>query len=100
MNEVILMSILNMQSSLTTIEKASLSYRYLYPDLAPWLTLSGSDYSYLEKTFMVTKMFEPLKFDFRCEKDTFKKDICIIKRSCVYILAAILGKLKPYINPF
>ena len=44
------------------IENAQ-NYHHLLPDLAPWLTLSGSNYSYLEQIFMVPKMFEPLKFD-------------------------------------
>ena len=35
----------------------------LFPDLAPWLTLSGSNYPCLEQIFTVLKMFEPLKFD-------------------------------------
>ena len=43
--------------------KKSLNYRYLLPDLAPWLTLSGSNYPCLEQFSMVPKMFEPLKFD-------------------------------------
>ena len=38
-------------------------YRYLLPDLAPWLTLSGSNYPCLEQLSMVPKMFQPLKFD-------------------------------------
>ena len=36
----------------------------LLPDLAPWLTLSGSNYPCVEQFSMVPKMFEPLKFDF------------------------------------
>ena len=43
------------------IEKISLNYRHLLPDLAACLTLSGSNYPYLEHIFMVPKMFEPLK---------------------------------------
>ena len=31
--------------------------------LASWLTLSGSNYPYLEQIFIVPKMFKPLKFD-------------------------------------
>ena len=45
------------------IKKKSLNYRYLLPDLAPWLTHSGSNYPCLEQFSMVPKMFEPLKFD-------------------------------------
>ena len=43
--------------------KKSLNYRYLLPDLAPCLTLCGSNYPCLEQFSMVPKMFEPLKFD-------------------------------------
>ena len=45
------------------IEKISQNYRYLLPDLVPWLTLSGSNYPCLEWISMVPKMFEPLRFD-------------------------------------
>ena len=48
------------------IEKISLNYRHLLPDLAPWLTLSCSNYPYLEQISIVSKMFEPLKFDCTC----------------------------------
>ena len=41
--------------------KKSLNYRYLLPDLAPWLTLSSSNYPFPEQFSMVPKMFEPLK---------------------------------------
>ena len=51
------------------IKKKSLNYRYLLSGLAPWLTLSGSNYPCLEQFSMVLKMFEPLKFD------------CVIKTS-------------------
>ena len=44
------------------IEKTSLNYRLLLPDLA-WLTLSGSNYPCLEQHFLVPKTFEPLKYD-------------------------------------
>ena len=44
-----------------------LNYHYLLPDLAPWLTFSGSNYPCLEQFSMVPKMFEPLKFD--CIRD-------------------------------
>ena len=39
------------------------SYSHLHPDLAPWLTFSGSNYLCLEQISVVPKMFEPLKFD-------------------------------------
>ena len=45
------------------MEKISLRYHYLLPDLEPWLTLSGSNYPCLEQFSMVPKMFEPLRFD-------------------------------------
>ena len=45
------------------IENISLNYRYLCPELMPWLTLSGSNYQCLERISMVPKMFEPLRFD-------------------------------------
>ena len=48
------------------IEKISLNYRYLLPDLGPCLTLSGSNYPCLERISMVLKMFEPLMFDCIC----------------------------------
>ena len=44
------------------IEKISLNYRYLFPELVPWVTLSGSNYPCLERISMVPKMFEPLRF--------------------------------------
>ena len=45
------------------LEKTILNYPHLPPDLALWLTLSGSNYPCLEQISMVPKMFEPLKFD-------------------------------------
>ena len=36
---------------------------HLLPDLAPGLTLNGSNFPYLEQIYMVQKRFEPLKFD-------------------------------------
>ena len=41
----------------------SLNYSHSLSDLAPGLTLSGSNYPYLEQSSMVPKMFGPLKFD-------------------------------------
>ena len=46
------------------VKKISLSNRHLLPDLAPWLTLKGSNYPYLEQISMVPKMFEALQFDY------------------------------------
>ena len=40
-----------------------LNYSHLHPDLALWLTLSGSNFPCLEQISMLSKMFEPLKFD-------------------------------------
>ena len=37
--------------------------RILLPDLAPWLSLSGSNYQYFEHISIVPNMFEPMKFD-------------------------------------
>ena len=37
------------------IEKTLLNYHHLFPDLAPWLTLSGSNYSCLEQVSMVPR---------------------------------------------
>ena len=45
------------------IEKSSLNYSHLLPDLATWLILSSSNYSCLKHFSMVPKMFEPLRFD-------------------------------------
>ena len=44
------------------MEKTSLNYIHLLPDLAPRLTLSSSNYLCLEQFAMVQKMFGPLKF--------------------------------------
>ena len=57
------MSTLNIQS-LCRKSKSILNYRYLLPELVPWLTLSGSNYPCLEWIPMVQKMFEPLRFDY------------------------------------
>ena len=57
------MSTLNIQLLCRKSRKKSLNYRYLLPDLEPWLTLSGLNYPCLEQFCMVPKMFEPLKFD-------------------------------------
>ena len=50
--------------------KKSINYHYFVSDLAPWLTLSGSNYPCLEQIFMVRKGFEPSKFDCINEKKT------------------------------
>ena len=59
----ILMSTLNIPILCRQLKNNSLNYRCLLPDLAPWLTLSGSSYLYLEQISMILNMFEPLKFD-------------------------------------
>ena len=43
--------------------KSKKSYRYLFLELVPWITLSGSNYPCLERISMVPKMFESLRFD-------------------------------------
>ena len=58
-----LMNTFNIQLLCKKQNKNFLTYRYLLPDLAPWLTLSGSNYPCLEQFSMDSKMFEPLKFD-------------------------------------
>ena len=50
------MSTLNIQLLCRNSKEKSLNYYHLLPDLAPWLTLSVSNYPCLE-------MFEPLKSD-------------------------------------
>ena len=45
------------------IKKISLNYHHLLSDLEPWLTLSGSNYPYLERVSMIRKMFQPLRLD-------------------------------------
>ena len=45
------------------IEKKIPKLSHLLPDLVSWLTLSGSNYQYLQQIPIVLKMFEPLKFD-------------------------------------
>ena len=45
------------------IEKTSIYYSHMPPNLALWLTLSGSTYPYLEKISVNPKMFEPLRLD-------------------------------------
>ena len=45
------------------MEKISLNYRYLLPNLALWLILGGSNYPYLEQISMVPMIFGPLKVD-------------------------------------
>ena len=43
-------------------KKKSLTYRYLFPDLAPWLALSSLNCPCLEQFSMVPKMYVPVKF--------------------------------------
>ena len=61
--EAILMSTLNIKLLSRKSKTKSLNYRYLLPDLAPWLTLNGWNFPCLEQFSMVPKRFEPLEFD-------------------------------------
>ena len=64
----------------------------MHPDLAPWLTLSGSKYPYLEQISMVLKMFEPLKF--HCIKDTsLSKQECLEQYS-TYLEPNLTGSIN------
>ena len=65
------MSTLTIQLLCRKSRTPPLNYRYLLPDLAPWLTLSSSNYPCLEQFSMVPKMFEPLKFDCKYESVFF-----------------------------
>ena len=65
------------------IEKISLNYRYLLPELVPWLTVSGSNYPCLERISMVPKMFEPLRFD--CMYYTIYSLIRLIGYKCKFL---------------
>ena len=51
------------------IEKTSLNYIHLPPNLALWVTLSGSNYPCLEQIYMLQEIFELLRFD--CIWNTF-----------------------------
>ena len=57
------MSILNIKLLYRRSKGFPLISHRLLPDLAPGLTLNGSNYPYLEQIFMVPKRFEPLRFD-------------------------------------
>ena len=57
------MSTLNIQLLYRRSKRFLLIIHQLLPELAPGLTLSGSNYPYLEQSFMVLKSFEPLRFD-------------------------------------
>ena len=57
-------STLNIQLLCWNLKKNNnLNYHYLFPDLEPWLNLSGSNYPCLKQFSMVPKIFEPLKVD-------------------------------------
>ena len=49
---------------LQKIEKSSIYYCHSSPNLVLLLTLSGSNYPYIEHIYMVPKMFELLRFDY------------------------------------
>ena len=53
------MSTLNIQLLYRSSKRFPLIIHHLLPDLAPGLTLNGSNYPYLEQIFMVPKRFEP-----------------------------------------
>ena len=57
------MNTLNIQLLYRRSKRFPLIIHHFLPDLAPGLTLSGSNYPYLEQIFMVPKRFEPSKFD-------------------------------------
>ena len=57
------MSTLNIHIIIQKIDKTSLNYIHLLPDLALGLTLSGSNHPCLEQIYMVRKMSELLRFD-------------------------------------
>ena len=57
------MSKLNIQLLYRSSKRFPIIIHHLLPDLASGLTLSGSNYPYLEQSFMVPKRFEPSKFD-------------------------------------
>ena len=57
------MSTLNIRLLYGRSKRFPLITHHLLPDLAPGLTLNGSNYPYLEQIFMVPKRFEPLMFD-------------------------------------
>ena len=61
------------------IEKNLLNYIHLPPDLALWLTLSGSNYLYLEQISMVQRDIpkghsSPLRFDYS-EREAMEKTV-------------------------
>ena len=57
------MSTLNIQLLYGRSKIFPLITHHLLPELAPGLTLNGSNYPYLEQIFIVPKRFEPLRFD-------------------------------------
>ena len=67
----------NQHTIIVYIEKTFLNYCHLLPYLAPWFTLSGSNYPYLEQVSMVPKMFEPLKLDCMFLRRNKKKNVCL-----------------------
>ena len=77
------MSTLNMQLLCRKSKNILLDYRYLPPDLAPWLTLSCSNYPCLEQFSMVPKMFEPLRFDCKQKEDSSLDIIFPLQNTCI-----------------
>ena len=84
------MSTLNIQSLCRKSKKISQNYRYLLPELVPWLqcTLSGSNYPCLERISMVPKMFEPLRFDCTCLQTAKTLETTLIHRLAWVLLIA------------
>ena len=82
------MSTLNIQ--LLCRNRNFLNYPYLLPDLVPWLTLSDSNYPYLEQFSMVPKMFEPLRFD--CILKCFLSSVHVIY---IYFIRSGINKKNP-----
>ena len=77
--EAILMSILNIQLLCRRSKKTFLYYSHLSPNLALWLTLSGSNYLCVEQISMVPKMFEPLKLNCSLQGCTWPPFFCEIR---------------------
>ena len=67
-----------------------LNYHHLLPDLAPLLTLCGSNYPYFEIVSTVLKMSQPLEFDW-----IFKLEWIVIIISETYPENATVTKHSP-----
>ena len=69
------------------VEKTSLNYRHLLPDLAPLFTLNDSNDPCLEQNSMVPTMFEQLKFECRL----FTRSYGVIGKLTSLIPPGLLG---------